>query len=200
MVRRGAGPSVTVDARVIAAVREGNAEAFDLVVREYQPRLYRFLFGMVGEAEVARDLTQDTFLAAYRALPETRDDLNLTGWLFQIARNNARSHWRRKKLITWLPFGRGDRDDERDGEWEPRGVAGPPLSGPEEFVVEREDLGAALRSLQRADRECLLLVVDGFSYAEICQITGFTLAAVKGRIFRARKELRAILEGKDTAV
>ncbi len=191
---------MTVDARVIAAVRQGNAEAFEIIVREYQPRLYRFLFGLIGEAEVARDLTQDTFLAAYRALPETRDELNLTGWLFQIARNNARSYWRRRKLITWLPFGRSDHDDQRDEQWEPQGVSGPPLSGPEELVVEREDLGAALRCLQRADRECLLLVVDGFSYSEICAITGLTLAAVKGRIFRARKELRAILEGKDLAV
>lgn len=189
---------MTVDARVIAAVRGGNAEAFDLIVREFQPRLYRFLFGMVGDAEVARDLTQDTFLAAYRALPETSADLNLTGWLFQIARNNARSHWRRRKLITWLPFGRGGGDDERDEEWIPTGID-PPTGGPEEVVIEREALGAALKTLQRADRECLLLVGDGFSYNEICAITGLSLAAVKGRIFRARKELRTILEGKDTA-
>lgn len=188
---------MTVDARVIAAVRGGNAEAFDLIVREYQPRLYRFLFGMVGDAEVARDLTQDTFLAAYRALPSTNEDLNLTGWLFQIARNNARSHWRRRKLITWLPFGRGDNDDERDGEWIPEGI-GPQQDGPEEIAIEREDLRTALKTLARADRECLLLVVDGLSYAEICTVTGLTLAAVKGRIFRARKELRAILEGKDS--
>lgn len=187
---------MTIDARVIAAVRTGNSEAFDLIVREYQPRLYRFLVGMVGEAEVARDLTQDTFLAAYRALPETSEDLNLTGWLFQIARNNARSYWRRRKLITWLPFGRSDHDDERDHAWEPVSTAGPPLSGPEEIVIERIDLRNALRCLQRADRECLLLVVDGLSYQEICAVTGLSLAAVKGRIFRARKELRALLEGK----
>ena len=188
---------MSVDARVIAAVRQGNAEAFEVVVREYQPRLYRFLFGMVGDAEVARDLTQDTFLAAYRALPETSEDLNLTGWLFQIARNNARSHWRRRKLFAWLPFGRGNGDDERDGDGVPEGL-GVPLDGPEETVVEREALGGALKLLQRADRECLLLCADGFSYAEICAVTGLTLSAVKGRIFRARKELRAILEGKET--
>jgi RNA polymerase sigma-70 factor (ECF subfamily) len=196
-VRPGGEPPMTVDARVIAAVRGGNAEAFDLIVREFQPRLYRFLFGMVGDAELARDLTQDTFLAAYRALPDTSEDLNLTGWLFQIARNNARSHWRRRKLIAWLPFGRGTGDDERDSEWVPEGIE-PPQSGPEEIVIEREDLAAALKTLQRADRECLLLSVDGFSYAEICAVTGLTLPAVKGRIFRARKELRAILEGKDS--
>lgn len=189
---------MTVDARVIAAVRGGNAEAFEVVVREYQPRLYRFLFGLLGDAEVARDLTQDTFLAAYRALPETSEDLNLTGWLFQIARNNARSHWRRRKLIAWLPFGRGDGDDERDGDWIPAGID-PPIGGPEERVIEREDLGVALKTLQRADRECLLLVGDGFSYHEVCAITGLSLAAVKGRIFRARKELRALLEGEETA-
>lgn len=187
---------MTVDARVIQAVRAGNADAFELVVREYQPRLYRFIYGMVGDAEVARDLTQDTFLSAYRALPATSEDLNLTGWLFQIARNHARSHWRRKKLFAWLPFGRGAGDDERDGEPPPEDRT--PLSGPEDVVIEREALGAALKAIPRADRECLLLSVDGFSYAEVCEITGLSLAAVKGRIFRARKELRAILEGKGT--
>lgn len=187
---------MTIDARTIAAVRGGNAEAFDLVVREYQPRLYRFLFGLVSDAEVARDLTQDTFLSAYRALPGTSEELNLTGWFFQIARNNARSYWRRRKLIAWLPFGRGNPDDERDEDWVPGGID-PGHDGPEEIVVEREALGTALRAIRRADRECLLLVVDGFSYDEICTITGLTLATVKGRIFRARKELRAILEGKD---
>lgn len=188
---------MSVDARVIAAVRQGNPEAFEVIVREYQPRLYRFLFGMVGDAELARDLTQDTFLAAYRALPETSADLNLTGWLFQIARNNARSHWRRRKLFAWLPFGRGDGDDERDGDGLPVQI-GAPLQGPEETIVEREALGTALRTLQRADRECLLLCADGFSYAEICEVTGLTLPAVKGRIYRARRELRAILEGKES--
>lgn len=191
---------MTVDARTIAAVRAGNAEAFDLVVSEYQPRLYRFLFGLVSDTELARDLTQDTFLAAYKALPDTSEDLNLTGWLFQIARNNARSYWRRRKLIAWLPFGRGNPDDERDDDWIPPGGIDPRQAGPEEQVVEQESLGTALRALQRADRECLLLVVDGFSYAEICGITGLTLATVKGRIFRARKEVRAILEGKEAKV
>ena len=70
--------------------------------------------------------------------------------------------------------------------------------GPEGEVVERQTVAAALRCLQPLDRECLLLCADGFSYGEIVAITGLTLAAVKGRIFRARKELRTILEGKDT--
>ncbi len=183
---------MTVDARVIAAVRGGDAAAFDLIVREYQPRLYRFLYGLLGDAELARDLTQDTFLAAYRALPATAPDLNLTGWLFQIARNHARSHWRRNRLIRWLPIGSGGSN--RDA---PATDGGPVVGGPEEGVIERQSLAAALRQLQEADRECLLLRVDGFSYAEIVEITGLTLAAVKGRIFRARRELRALLEKEE---
>ena len=71
------------------------------------------------------------------------------------------------------------------------------MGGPEEGIVERQSLAAALRQLQEADRECLLLCVDGFSYAEIVEITGLTLAAVKGRIFRARRELRALLEKEE---
>jgi RNA polymerase sigma-70 factor (ECF subfamily) len=177
-----------VDALTVAAVRRGDAAAFEVIVREFQPRLYRFLYGLLGDAELARDLTQDTFLAAFRALPATQPDLNLTGWLFQIARNCARSHWRRRRLPAWVPFVGGDRppDDE-----------GPPVTGPEGMVIERQVLAAALRRLQHTDRECLLLCADGFSYGEIVEITGLSLPAVKGRIFRARRDLRAHLEAEE---
>lgn len=177
-----------VDALTIAAGRKGDAAAFDAIVREFQPRLYRFLYGLVGDAELARDLTQDTFLAAYRALPDTSEDLNLTGWLFQIARNCARQHWRRRRWLAWVPFvGNGGDGDE--GELAEM--------GPEERAIERQTLQAALRRLQHADRECLLLSTDGFSYGEIAGITGLTLPAVKGRIFRARRDLRAHLEAEE---
>jgi RNA polymerase sigma-70 factor (ECF subfamily) len=187
---QGKAAAMTIDARTIAAVRAGDAAAFEAIVGEYQPRLYRFLFGMVGDAELARDLTQDTFLAAYRALPKTSEDLNLTGWLFQIARNCARSHWRRRKLVTWLPFGR--QHDEDSDSMPDEGAY--PIAGPEDVVLERQVVGSALRQLQATDRECLLLCADGFSYTEIGDITGLTLPAVKGRIFRARRDLRTILE------
>jgi RNA polymerase sigma-70 factor (ECF subfamily) len=181
---------MTVDAATIAACRGGDAAAFETIVREYQPRLYRFLYGLLGDAELARDLTQDTFLAAYRALPATGADLNLTGWLFQIARNNARSHWRRR-LPQWLPFGGGRAPgDDPDPE--------PAVAGPEGPVVERHLIAAALRHLPDTDRECLLLRADGFSYGEIAAIAGLSLPAVKGRIFRARRELRAYLEREET--
>ena len=183
---------MSVDAATIAAVRAGNADAFEAVVREYQPRLYRFLYGLLGDAELARDLTQDTFLAAYRAIPNTSADLNLTGWLFQIARNFARAHWRRRRLPAWVPFFGGEDDP-------PPEVEGPPVMGPEGEVVERQTVAAALRCLQTLDRECLLLCADGFSYGEIVEITGLTLPAIKGRIFRARRDLRAHLEAEEHA-
>ncbi len=131
--RRRAGRGercMTVDAGTIAAVRAGDADAFEAIVAEFQPRLYRFLYGLVGDAELARDLTQDTFLAAYRALPATGPNLNLTGWLFQIARNHARSHWRRRKLFAWVPFlgGHGSPEEE-DRPWRYRGRRGRSSSG-----------------------------------------------------------------------
>ena len=170
-----------VDALTVAAVRRGDAAAFEVIVREFQPRLYRFLYGLLGDAELARDLTQDTFLAAFRALPATQPDLNLTGWLFQIARNCARSHWRRRRLPAWVPFVGGDRSPDDEG---------PPVTGPEGMVIERQVLAAALCRLQRTDRECLLLCADGFSYGEIVEITGFSLPKVKTDLHRARTELR----------
>jgi len=90
-------------ASVELARAEETTLAFDEMVTRYHGRIYGYLLGMVGDAEQAQDLTQDTFLKAYKALPRTPDPV-LPAWLYRIATNTALDALRHRRRLTWLPF------------------------------------------------------------------------------------------------
>jgi RNA polymerase sigma-70 factor, ECF subfamily len=149
--------------------------AFDEVVERYQSPLRRFLYGLVQDFELAADLSQETFLSAYRALPRLEGELNLDAWLYTIALNHARGALRRRRILRWVPFVNAAHD---------RPAAGQDLAS---GVAMRDELQQILERLPVDQRACLLLHADGFRYAEIAHILGCSLGAVKLRIFRGRE-------------
>ena len=157
--------------------------AFDELVERYQSPLRRFLYGLVQDYELAADLCQETFLSAYRALPRLKlqgggrggESLDLSAWLYTIALNQARGVLRRRRILRWVPFVSASHD---------RAASGPDLAT---AVVMRDELHRILERLPVDQRACLLLHADGFRYAEIANILGCSLPAVKLRIFRGRQ-------------
>lgn len=160
---------------------------FDELVERYQSPLRRFLYGLVQDYELAADLCQETFLSAYRALPRLElqrgdgggvggsDSLELSGWLYTIALNQARGVLRRRRILRWVPFVSASHD---------RAASGPDMAT---AVVLRDELHRILERLPVDQRACLLLHADGFRYAEIAKILGCSLPAVKLRILRGRQ-------------
>lgn len=142
-----------------------------------QPQVLRYLTRMVGNGDVARDLTQETFLRATRS-PAPGDEPARRAWVFRIARNLALNHLRD-----------GSRRDARRGE-----AAGPSVAHAtqETSVVVRE----ALAQLGPLDREVFLLrETAGLNYGEIAEACAITEDAVRARLQRARQALRVMLEG-----
>ncbi len=165
-----------VDLSMVEQARQGDASAFEAIYREYQAQIAGYLYRMVGDPEIAADLTQDVFLSAYRAIGRTQPGLNLRGWLYTIASNAALSYHRRRKIVQWSPLDVGGNDV--------------PTAGPEAQVLNREELSAALRELPPEQAACILLSVrDGFSYQEIATMLGISEGAVKTRTYRARLAL-----------
>jgi RNA polymerase sigma-70 factor (ECF subfamily) len=162
------------------ADRPTTLAAFDEVVERYQVPLRRFLYGVVQDHELAADLSQETFLSAYRALPRLEGELNLDGWLYTIALNHARAALRRRRILRWVPFVNLTHD---------RATGGPDLAS---RVAARDELHQILERLPVEQRACLLLHADGFRYAEIARILGCSLGAVKLRIFRGRERCLAL--------
>ncbi len=80
---------------------------FDHLFARYHGPIYGHILGLVGDPAQAEDLTQDTFLKAYKALPEARAGA-VVAWLYRIATNTVRDALRHRRCLTWLPFGPGD--------------------------------------------------------------------------------------------
>ena len=176
---------VSPDERYGAAVeRHEPVPSFEAIVARYERPIYAFLRRMSGSPEDAADLTQETFLKAYRAIERTGDDLNVGAWLHRIAGNTCRDLLRRRKRIAWsswdfaayeLPSTRRDDDPEAL------------LLGAETQQRVRQ----VLLTLSPRQRQALILrEYAGLSCAEIGAQLGVSEGAVKAILFRAREEFR----------
>src|SRR5258707_5213910 len=89
-----------------------NTWSFDQIYDEYKTPIYNYVYHLVGNREQADDLTQDTFLKAFKALPKMDASLKLSAWLYRIATNTAYDALRRRKLLAWLPWQDQDYDPD----------------------------------------------------------------------------------------
>ena len=97
----GREASVLDDVRVVALIRSGQTDAFADVIETYQARIYRYVYRLTGDADLAEDLTQDTFIKAYKGILKTRSELALNAWLYRIATNVVNSMCRRRKYLVY---------------------------------------------------------------------------------------------------
>ncbi len=174
---------------------EGDAAAFQAIFTRYQDRIYNYVCRMVGDPIEAQDLTQDSFIKAYKALQRGDAPANPSAWLYRIASRTCLDALRRRRLIRWLPLSklRGRRQPSgRDAE------------SPEQHLLraqERDRIRQALEQLPPRYRMVLLLrEYEGLSYKQIAQATGDSLGTVKVTLYRARERCRReyqMLEGWD---
>lgn len=165
-----------------AYARRGERRAFEVLFRRYAPRLLGLFRRSTGNDALAQDLVQQTFLHLHRARRDYRTGKKFRPWLFAIAMNVRREHFRRRQRRQETPL-----DPARHGE----PAQAPEASTPTERVVRR-----ALQQLPEAQREVVLLhYYEGLSMQEVAQAVGASRSAVKVRAHRAYKVLRDILDG-----
>lgn len=168
----------------VQRARAGDIEAFDAIMTQYEGRLLRFLSGLVGDIEVAHELCQDTFLAAYQALPRAHGEMRLSAWLHTIALNKARSHHRRRKLRVFVPL----KDDEFRS----------PARDLQEGVAVDDTVRRTLQRMpQRYAHPLLLQTSGGLSCQEIAEVLHCSTGAAKVRLMRARESFKKIYEDEE---
>ena len=173
---------------LLLASKQGDAGAFNRLVEHYQTSIYNAALRMVGDPAIAEDITQDTFVSAFRAL-HTFAAGNFRAWLFRIATNACRDHLRSAQvrrntsldaLVESPAFGLTSEQET-----------------PEEFAVRRELSGfiqQALMTLPPDQRMVLILVdIQAFSYEEAARVLKKPVGTVKSRLSRAREAMRAAL-------
>jgi RNA polymerase sigma-70 factor (ECF subfamily) len=190
----------SAEEQFLERLRAGDAFAFNRLVEERHGDIYALLYRLTEDPEEARDLTQETFLQAFRHLASFRGDADLRTWLYRIAVNQARNRWR------WWKRRRRDRtvsldapvSEEIDAPLSAGLVDGGVLDPERQALArEREEaLHAALKSLSRPYREVIVLRdIEGLSYEEVAAALDLNVGTVKSRLNRGRTELRRRLEG-----
>lgn len=181
--------------RLVEEACQGSITAFEALVLHYEPKIRRMLYGMTHDEQLTQDLCQETFLAAYRALPRMDGtDLRFAPWLYRIALNQLRSEWRRKKHVTVLSLSSSlDHNDEFGEEAvEDEALKLHPF---EDHIAEFDLVRRVLARLPRNSALYLLLDAEGFSYSEIAEMMQDTLSAVRSRLSRARHAFQRLYAG-----
>jgi RNA polymerase sigma-70 factor (ECF subfamily) len=179
------------DERLVELSLDGDEDAFGILVQRYQRRLAAFLGQLVGDMELARELSQEAFVRAWSALERFDPKYRFSTWLFRIAHNLGIDHLRRRRLQTTPLY----RTDSEGGEVE---VVIPDLEKDPLGHLENRALAAELRQvidgLRPEYRELVLLRhFAGLSYQEIADFTEMPLGTVKNKLFRAHSVLRKAL-------
>ena len=169
------------DGELVARFLRGETAAFDSLFAKYQDYVYHIVFGIVGSAEEARDLTQDVFVQVYRSLPQFRGGARFATWLYRIAANRAVDAARGSRRWRFLPLldapglmeRRADADQEPEAQFEQR--------------MEREDIQQILMQCPVGHRQILALrYYQDLSLEEIADVLECSLSAAKVRLHRAR--------------
>jgi len=170
---------------LISRSRAGDQEAFRLIFERYARPVLSFIYDLVGQRDLAEELTQETFVRAYKNLNSVRDETKLASWLFGIGRNVAREAIRARRRESQNVL----EADFSDGRFE-----NTKQISPAQDLLHKE-LNLAMHdalALLDEDRRVVfvLKVFRQCSYQEIVEVTGFTLAKVKTDLHRARVEVR----------
>ena len=186
---RGKDPAEASDAELARSALSGDRAAFGQLVERHARQVVALAYAMVGDREKARDLAQESFLAAYQAMGSLREPGRFGAWLAGIARRQCIYAIRRERRAARALQVRADA---------PVVV----LPGPDGDAARSDEEGrllSALNRLGRRYREVLVLRhLEGRSYAEIAEALGLGSAAVEKRLTRARSMLRKALEARRT--
>jgi RNA polymerase sigma-70 factor (ECF subfamily) len=171
---------------------EGSQREFRALIAQYHAKVYNLVHRYLGDPDEAEDVTQDTFVCAYRAWAGFRGDSAVYTWLYRIAVNlskNRLKHLRRRRAAETVSL---DQPPESD-EGAEREIHDWSLS-PEKALENRElglFLAAQVTRLPPDFREVVILRdYQNLSYQEIAEVVGCSVKAVKSRLFRARTILR----------
>lgn len=176
------------DAELVTLVRAGKREAFSLLIERYQPMVKRIATGMISNEEIVRELVQEAILQAYLSLTNLRDATRFKSWLYGITLNICRSYLQDQKTnVLSLEAIMGGIHHERlfldDNIVDPQRVA-------EEHELHQL-VFQAVQCLSAKEREAtMLFYYEQLTLQEIAALLAVSVVAIKGRLHRARKQLR----------
>jgi RNA polymerase sigma-70 factor (ECF subfamily) len=182
-----------VDRVLVERVQRGEKEAFDVLVLKYQHRIVKLISRYIRDSSEVLDVAQDSFLKAYRALPNFRGESAFYTWLYRIAINTAKNH-----LVSQArrpPDADVDsvEAEQFEGESDLKDYA-----TPERLLLRDEIRETVVDAIEQLPRDLKLAItlreLEGLSYEEIAEAMECPIGTVRSRIFRAREAINKRLE------
>ncbi len=183
------------DSELLARAQAGDVAAFEGLVERHRGRIYGLALRMLNSDDDAAEVLQESFISAYRNLPNFRGDAQFGSWVYRIAANHALMRLRHRKVVSQV------ESPLEEPAFNDRGSLMEEVSDfkdAEGQAMDKELRGAieaATARLGEDYREVFVLKdLEGLSYEEIAEITGATVPAIKSRLHRARLSLRAAID------
>src|SRR5262245_27217109 len=181
------------DEELVARAQGGDVDSFNQLILRWERPIYALAYRVIGREEDARDVSQEAFLRAYRALPGFKGQAKFSSWLYRIALNLCRDWIRKQRRAPVQQMPEGVDPVEAAGE---RG----PTESIEELVARKElsdVVGEAMRLLPEEQRTAISLKeYHGMTFQEIADLQGCPLSTVKTRLYQGLTVLRRHLEKK----
>lgn len=187
-----------VDQQLVVRAQHGDQKAFGLLVSKYQRKLARLLSRLIRDPAEVEDVTQETFIKAYRALGNFRGDSAFYTWLYRIGINTAKNYLvsQGRRAPTRTEF------DSEEAEGFEEGELLRDNNTPERMLLSKqigETVNSAMEALPEELRTAITLrEIEGMSYEDIAKMMDCPIGTVRSRIFRAREavaeKLRPLLD------
>lgn len=189
-----------LEEKLLERLRARDERAFNELVKAYERRVFGLVFRMLSSRAEAEDLTQEVFVQVFKAIGTFRGESKLSTWIYRIAVNLCKN---RAKYLRVRHAGEQDELEEMAERLplsQARNANVAQVARPDEAMAGRQVEEIVRQAISEVDenfRECLILCdVEELSYEEIAEITGLPVGTVKSRIFRARAQLRELVEKK----
>lgn len=185
------------DLTLVNRCKEGDQQAFRLLVKRYERKVYAVAFGMLKDREEALDISQEAFVKVHRYLGDFKGDSSFYTWLYRITRNLAVDRIRSRRGET-VAFDEKVGQDET--ELADAGFLSTQLgTNPQKSALRRElaeKMSEALQQIPEKHREILVLrEVEGMSYEDLSRVLEIPKGTVMSRLFHARAKMQKLLEG-----
>ncbi len=179
---------------LVQRAKSGDLSAFDSLIIRYRQRLYSVLYNMTMNAEDAADLTQESFVKAFRSLAKFREKSSFYTWLYRIGVNLTLTHLKKRKIRQFFSFDQASEDGGMSKDLE--AVSSTSKTSVKNALNNElhEKLNEALSKLSDKHRTIVVLFeIDGLGHKEIANIMKCTEGTVRSRLFYAKQQLQSYL-------
>lgn len=194
---RGEGKARTdeqaVDQELIARVQRGDKKAFDILVLKYQHKIVNVIARYIRDSSEVLDVAQESFIKAYRALPQFRGDSAFYTWLYRIAINTAKNY-----LVAQSRRPPSEDIDSTEAEQYDGASRIKEYATPERLLLKDEVEKMVFQTIEELPEDLRMAItlreLEGLSYEEIAEVMDCPIGTVRSRIFRAREAIHNKLE------